>query len=64
MTQPASFLQTAKAVLCAFLGIRKRDAHEADATRLRPLQVVIAGVIAAGIFVLSLALLARFIAGA
>ena len=57
----ASPLDVAKAVFWSFLGIRKRSAHESDLARLRPAQVIIAGIVAAVLFVLSLALLVRFI---
>lgn len=57
----ATPLQVAKAVLSAFVGIRKRTAHEQDAVTLTLLQVVVAGVIGAAIFVLSLVMLVRFI---
>ena len=60
MTEPqhkreaATPLQVAKAVFWSFLGIRKRTAHEHDAVTLRPVQVIIAGIIGAIILVLSL----------
>jgi hypothetical protein len=54
-------LEVAKAVFWSFLGIRKRAAHEKDAVTLRPVQVIIAGLIGAVIFVLSLIMLVRFI---
>lgn len=57
----ATPLQVAKAVLSAFIGIRKRAAHEQDAVTLSPLQVIVAGVIAAAVFVLSLVMLVRYI---
>jgi len=57
----ATPLQVAKAVLSAFVGIRKGAAHEEDAVTLSPAQVIVAGVIAAAIFVLSLVMLVRFI---
>ena len=57
----ATPLQVAKAVLSAFVGIRKRAAHEHDAVTITPLQVIIAGVIGAAIFVLSLIMLVRHI---
>ena len=57
----ATPLQVAKAVLSAFVGIRKRAAHEHDAVTLTPAQVVVAGVIAAAVFVLSLITLVRYI---
>jgi hypothetical protein len=51
----------AKAVFWSFLGIRKRAAHEQDAVTIKPLQVIVAGVIGAVIFVLCLVMLVRFI---
>ncbi len=57
----ATPLQVAKAVLSAFIGIRRRAAHERDLVTLTPVQVIVAGVVAAVIFVLSLVLLVRFI---
>ena len=57
----ATPLQVAKAVLSAFIGIRRRAAHEHDAVTLSPVQVIVAGVIAAAILVLSLVMLVRTI---
>jgi hypothetical protein len=50
-------LQVAKAVFWSFLGIRKRAAHENDAVTITPLQAIVAGLIGALIFVLSLVFL-------
>jgi Protein of unknown function (DUF2970) len=57
----ASILDVARAVFWSFLGIRKRAAHEQDAVTLKPLQVIIAGIIGAVILVLSIVALVRFI---
>jgi ribosomal protein S12 len=57
----ASPLQVAKAVLSAFIGIRKRAAHEHDAVMITSLQVIVTGIIFAVIFVLSLVTLVRYI---
>ena len=54
-------LDVAKAVFWSFLGIRKRSAHEKDAVTIKPVQVIVAGIIGAAIFVLSLITLVRFI---
>ena len=54
-------LQVAQAVFWSFLGIRKRAAHERDAVTITPLQAIVAGIIGAVIFVLSLLMLVRFI---
>jgi DUF2970 family protein len=67
MTEPqqaprkATALQVAKAVLSAFIGIRKRAAHEKDVVTITPLQVIVTGIIFAAIFVLSLIVLVRYI---
>jgi len=54
-------LAVAKAVFWSFLGIRKRVAHERDAVTITPLQAIVAGIIGAVIFVLSLVVLVRYI---
>lgn len=43
-----------KAVLWSFFGVRKRAEYEADQRRLNPVQVIIAGVVSALVFVLIL----------
>ena len=57
----ATPLQVAKAVASAFVGIRRRAAHERDVVTITPVQAIVAGVIAAAIFVASLVLLVRFV---
>ena len=57
----ATPLQVAKAVVSAFIGIRKRAAHERDVVTLTPFQVIVAGIIGAVILVLSLVTLVRFL---
>ena len=57
----ATPVQVAKAVLSAFIGIRRRAAHERDAVTITPVQAIVAGIIGAAIFVLSLVMLVRFI---
>jgi uncharacterized membrane protein len=61
--RPMSFLQTVKAVAWSFLGIRKRAGYEQDVQQLNPVHVIVAGVIGAVLFVLSLLLLVRWIVG-
>ena len=69
MTEPeakprtATPWQVAKAVFWSFLGIRRRAAHEHDAVTLKPVQVIVAGLIGAVIFVLSLVALVKVITG-
>ena len=57
----ATPLQVTKAVLSAFIGIRRRAAHERDAVTLSPVHVIIAGVLAAAVFVLCLVMLVRIV---
>ena len=59
----ASLLQVVKAVFWSFLGIRTRRDYETDSAELKPLQVIVAGLIGAAILVLSLILLVRFVIG-
>lgn len=47
----ASFGTTAKAVLCAFIGIRKRGNPACDAVCLKPVHVIVAGLIGVTIFI-------------
>jgi len=49
---PASLWQVVKAVLSAFIGVRRAADHEA--AEWRPLHVIVAGVLAAAAFVLTL----------
>lgn len=57
--QRASPLQVAGAVFSAFFGVRRRGDHEA--IKLTPVQVIVAGIIGAALFVLTLLLLVNFI---
>ena len=54
-------LQVVKAVLSAFIGIRKGAAHEDDAATITPVQAIVTGIVAAAILVVSVLLLVRFI---
>jgi hypothetical protein len=46
-----SFLATLKAVFWSFFGVRKKSAYEQDVAKLNPIHVIIAGVLAAAIFI-------------
>jgi Protein of unknown function (DUF2970) len=61
--RPASFGQTVKAVAWSFLGIRKRSGYEQDVQQLNPVHVVIAGLMGAALFVVSLILIVRWVVG-
>jgi hypothetical protein len=54
-------LQVAQAVFWSFLGVRKSRDHDADAASLTPLQVIVAGIIGAALFVASLILIVRWV---
>lgn len=46
-----SFFGTVKAVLWSFFGVRRRKDYERDAQRLNPLYVLLAMILAAGVFI-------------
>lgn len=57
----ATILQVAKAVMSAFMGIRRKSDHEFDAETLKPAQVIIGGLIGGALFVIGVLLLVRFV---
>ncbi len=57
----ATLLQITKAVLSAFMGIRRKSDHESDAAMLKPAQVIIGGLIGGALFVISVWLLVKLI---
>ena len=59
-----SFGATVKAVLWSFFGVRKNSAYEEDTAQLNPVHVIIAGVIAAGIFILILLTIVKIVVAA
>jgi hypothetical protein len=61
MAKKASPWMVAKAVFWSFFGIRRKQDYEADAVRLTPVQVIVAGLIGAALLVTVLVLLVRFI---
>jgi len=56
-----SFFQTMKAVFWSFFGVRKKSDYESDAAQLNPVHVVIAGIIAAALFVTTLVVIVRIV---
>ncbi len=56
-----SFGATVKAVLWSFFGVRKKSAYESDTQKLNPLHVIIAGLLAALLFVLGLLMLVKMV---
>jgi hypothetical protein len=61
VAKKASPWTVAKAVFWSFFGIRRKQDYEADAVRLTPAQVVVAGLIGAALLVTVLLVLVRII---
>jgi Protein of unknown function (DUF2970) len=57
----AGVVEVAKAVFASFLGIRRRAKSESDAVRITPLQIVVAGLIGAVLFVLTIVFVVRLV---
>ncbi len=58
-----SFLQTMRAVAWSFFGVRKSSDYEQDVGKLNPVHVVVAGVLAALLFIVLLVLLVNWVIG-
>jgi hypothetical protein len=56
-------LRVFKTVFWSFFGVRRRADNQADLAGITPLQLVVAGIIGAAIFVGTVVLLVSFIAG-
>ena len=61
--RPLSFVQTVKAVAWSFVGLRKGAGYQQDVQKLNPVHVVVAGIIGAVLFVLTIVLLVRWVVG-
>ncbi len=59
----SSVVQVFKAVAWGFFGVRKVADLERDAQQLKPAQVIVAGVVAAALFVGALVLLVNWVVG-
>ncbi len=56
-----SFLQTMRAVAWSFFGVRKSADYEKDVSQLNPVHVVIAGVVAAVLFIGALLVMVNWV---
>jgi hypothetical protein len=56
-----SLAQTFRAVAWSFFGVRRSSGHEDDMRRLNPVHVIIAGLVAAALFITVLVLLVRWV---
>ena len=61
LRRKGSFLQTMRAVAWSFFGVRKSSDYEKDVSQLNPMHVVIAGVIAAVLFIVALIVLVNWV---
>ena len=57
------FFQSLKAVAWSFFGVRRSKDHAADSTGLNPVHVVIAGLIMAALFVITLITIVNVVVG-
>ncbi|MBU6381847.1 MAG: DUF2970 domain-containing protein [Betaproteobacteria bacterium] len=60
-TTGQNLLKTVLAVAASFFGVRGSKAHEADMARLKPVHVIIVGLLMAALFVLSLLLIVQLV---
>jgi hypothetical protein len=58
-----SFVRTFKAVAWSFFGVRKGAEYEKDVTQLNPVHVIVAGIVAAALFVGGLVVLVKWVVG-
>ena len=58
----SSPLRVFKTVFWSFFGVRRRSDNQDDFAGITPVQIIVAGVIGAVIFVITLIMLVRFIA--
>ena len=52
-----------KTVLAWFFGVRRRATHDAQSARIRPAHVIVVGLVAAALFVMTLVGVVRLVAG-
>ncbi len=60
-SRKGSFMQTMKAVAWSFFGVRKSTSYERDVSQLNPVHVIIAGLIAAIVFIIALVVLVNWV---
>ena len=61
VARKGSFLQTMRAVAWSFFGVRKSGEFEKDVSQLNPLHLVVAGVLAAIVFISVLLVLVNWV---
>jgi len=55
-----NFFQTLRAVAWGFLGVRKEKSYKEDLAGLNPVHIIVAGLLAAAVFVIGLILAAKW----
>ena len=60
-SRPGSFFGTLRAVAWSFFGVRRGKDYEKDVSQLNPVHVIIAGIVGAVIFVVTLVLFVGWI---
>jgi hypothetical protein len=58
-----SFLRTLRSVAWAFFGVRKSSEYERDVQQLNPIHLIIAGLLAAAVFIGVLIMIVRWVVG-
>jgi len=61
LARRGSFLRAFQAVAWSFFGVRKGAEYEKDVAQLNPLHVIIAGIVAAALFVIGLVVLVKWV---
>lgn len=59
--RPGSFLDTVKTVFFGALGVRRRVDHDRETVQVKPAQIIVVGLVAAGLFVLTLIAIVRWV---
>jgi hypothetical protein len=54
-----TFIETLKAIIWSFFGVRKRSEYEKDAEQLNPVYVIIAALIATFVFIATLIVIVK-----
>lgn len=57
----ASAVEAVKAVFWSFLGIRRRSDYDADAANLTPVQVIVTGIVAGIVFVVTILFIVKMV---
>jgi len=57
----ASFAEVAKAVFWSFFGVRKKKDYDSDSASISPVQIIVAGLIGAVLFVLTLLMVVKLV---